>query len=360
MDILQHQGKIRIKDIALLAGVSEGTVDRVIHNRGEVSAKSVEIVNKVVNELNYSPNLFARSLASKKHYRVVCIIPNYRTGDYWEVVNNSFDSVAQQFADFNLLIDKKYFDQFDVFSFVETVETVFSELPDAIILTPSFSAEALNFISKLSANHIPFSFLNSMIEDTDFLTYYGQNLFQSGYMMAKLLLESLPENASVLVIRTQHKQGVFANQTTSRRAGFIHYIESQGLKDKVELIDVTLSDNDEAINFLLLKEIFLKYDSIKAAVVFNSRVYKLAMLLETLKQTEIRLFGYDLLEKNIAYLKKGVVSYLIAQRPEKQVYCSVRDICNKLIFKQEVTKINYMPIDILTKENIDYYIDFKE
>jgi len=31
--------KIRIKDIATLAGVSEGTVDRVLHNRGEVSEK---------------------------------------------------------------------------------------------------------------------------------------------------------------------------------------------------------------------------------------------------------------------------------------------------------------------------------
>ena len=360
MDISQHQGRIRIKDIARLAGVSEGTVDRVIHHRGEVSAKSVEIVNEVLKELNYSPNLFARSLASKKHYRVVCIIPNYQAGDYWEVVNNSFDLVAQQFADYNLFIDKKYFDQTDALSFVETVETVFSDPPEAVILSPSFRAETLSFISKLSAHNIPFSFLNSMIEDTDFLTYYGQNLFQSGYVMAKLLLGNLPENASVLVVHTQSKQGVFANPTTNRHEGFIHYIENQGLKDKLELIDVTLSNNDEAMNFLLLKEIFLKHDSIKAAVVFNSKAYRLASLLETLQQTKINLFGYDLLGKNIAYLKKGVISYLIAQRPETQVYCSVQDICNKLIFKQEVTKINYMPIDILIKENIDYYVNFRE
>ena len=60
----QNQTKIRIKDIAELAGVSEGTVDRVLHNRGEVSAKSREMVEKVLTEINYSPNLIARSLAS--------------------------------------------------------------------------------------------------------------------------------------------------------------------------------------------------------------------------------------------------------------------------------------------------------
>jgi len=358
MEILQHQGKIRIKDIALQAGVSVGTVDRVIHRRGEVSRKSLEAVNKVIKELNYSPNLLASLLASKKHYRVVCIIPNYQKGDYWDVVNSSLDLAAQQFADYNLLIDKKYYDQTDALSFVETAETVFSDFPEAVVLSPTFYAETLSFISKLNAHQIPFSFFNSLIEDTNFLVYYGQNLFQSGCVMAKLLLGNLPENASVLTIHTQRSQSVLANPTTKRHAGFIHYIESQGLKDKLELIDATLSSNDEAMNLLLLKEIFLKHDSIKAAVVFNSKVYQLAMYLETLKQKEIRLFGYDLLEKNIAYLKKGVVSCLIAQRPEKQVYCSIRDICNKLIFKQEVTKINYMPIDILMKENIDYYVNF--
>ena len=360
MDISQHQKRIRIKDIALLAGVSEGTVDRVIHHRGEVSVKSVEIVNEVLEKLNYSPNLFARSLASKKNYRVVCIIPKYRTGDYWEVVDNSFDSVAQQFADYNLFIDKIYYDQTDAHSFGEISDAILSELPDAVILSPFFREETINFVSKLSDHDIPFSFFDSMIENTDFLTYYGQNSFQSGNVMAKLLLNNIPENAAVLVVRTHHKQGAFVNQTTNRHAGFIQYIENQGLKDKLKLIDVTLSNNNEEMNLLLLKEIFLQYDSIKFAVTFNSKAYRLAMLLETLQQTEINLFGYDLLEKNIEYLKKGVISYLIAQRPERQIFCSVQDICNKLIFRQKVTKIHYMPIDILMKENIDYYIDFRE
>ena len=49
--------KIRIKDIARLANVSTGTVDRVLHNRGEVSAKSREKVEKVLKEINYQPNI---------------------------------------------------------------------------------------------------------------------------------------------------------------------------------------------------------------------------------------------------------------------------------------------------------------
>jgi LacI family transcriptional regulator len=39
---------IRIKDIAKLAGVSVGTVDRVIHNRGRVSQEALKKVTSVM------------------------------------------------------------------------------------------------------------------------------------------------------------------------------------------------------------------------------------------------------------------------------------------------------------------------
>ena len=66
-----------IKDIARMAGVSAGTVDRVLHNRGDVSEKSKEKVQKVLDEINYQPNVFAIGLAAKKKYVITCMIPHY-------------------------------------------------------------------------------------------------------------------------------------------------------------------------------------------------------------------------------------------------------------------------------------------
>ena len=51
--------RIRIKDIALKAGVSVGTVDRVLHKRPNVSEKVREKVEKVLKEQNYEPNMYA-------------------------------------------------------------------------------------------------------------------------------------------------------------------------------------------------------------------------------------------------------------------------------------------------------------
>ena len=64
---------IRIVDIAKMAGVSVGTVDRVIHNRGRVSEENRKKVQTILEMVHYQPNLMARSLASKKQYHFVAI-----------------------------------------------------------------------------------------------------------------------------------------------------------------------------------------------------------------------------------------------------------------------------------------------
>jgi LacI family transcriptional regulator len=60
--------KIRIKDIAERAGVSVGTVDRVLHHSPNVSPKALEKVSKALEELDYQPNMYAPALAYNKSY----------------------------------------------------------------------------------------------------------------------------------------------------------------------------------------------------------------------------------------------------------------------------------------------------
>ena len=50
---------ITIKDIAARAGVSTGTVDRVLHKRPNVSKTALDKVNKALEELDYRPNMYA-------------------------------------------------------------------------------------------------------------------------------------------------------------------------------------------------------------------------------------------------------------------------------------------------------------
>ncbi|WP_102273421.1 LacI family DNA-binding transcriptional regulator [Cytobacillus massiliigabonensis] len=57
---------LTIKDIAQMAGVSQGTVSKVINNYAGVSEKTKKQVMDVITKMGYEPNFSARTLATKK------------------------------------------------------------------------------------------------------------------------------------------------------------------------------------------------------------------------------------------------------------------------------------------------------
>lgn len=353
------QNKIRIKDIARLAGVSEGTVDRVLHNRGEVSEKSRIAITEVIKELDYSPNLVARSLASKKHLHFVALIPDKSTSKYWDSVVKGFETAATEFEHHNVSLDIVFFNQYNSHSFPDAALNVLIQEPDAVFIAPVFKNETLIFTKQLEELAIPYSFIDSLIEEAAFITYYGQNSAQSGFIGARLLFDNIKDGSKVLIMRSQRKGVQFSNQTNSRYEGFLKYINDVK-KCCYELIHVELIDDNETTNKIILKKTFEEHPDLSGMITFNSKAFRLASFLETINRKDVVLVGFDLLEENIHFLKEGFISYLLAQRPEKQAYFSVLDMCNELIFHKETQRLNYMPIDILTKENIDYYVNFRD
>ena len=76
--------RVTIKDIAKEAGVSIGTVDRVLHERGEVAEATKNKILKLAEQMHYRPNLLARALTSKRDYNVVALLPRASEVDiYW-------------------------------------------------------------------------------------------------------------------------------------------------------------------------------------------------------------------------------------------------------------------------------------
>ncbi len=66
---------LTLEDIARIASCSRSTVSRVINGDVNVSAATRQSVNKVIQELNFQPNLAARSLASGQTHVLGLIIP---------------------------------------------------------------------------------------------------------------------------------------------------------------------------------------------------------------------------------------------------------------------------------------------
>ena len=113
------------------------------------------------------------------------------------------------------------------------------------------------------------------------------------------------------------------------------------------------------LGFKELDEIFEANPNINGAVIFNSTCYILGNYLKARGMQSVKLVGYDLIGRNTQLLSEGVITALIAQRPERQGYDGIKSLCNHLLFKQGSEKVNLMPIDILLKENLKYYLNNK-
>jgi LacI family transcriptional regulator len=65
--------------------------------------------------------------------------------------------------------------------------------------------------------------------------------------------------------------------------------------------------------------------------------------------------GYDMVPKNEECIRQGSISFLIAQHAYQQGYASVNALFEAVVLKRAVNPVNYMPIEILTKENVEFY-----
>lgn len=351
--MINDKENIRIKDIAKMAGVSAGTIDRVLHNRGRVSEENLKKVNAVLKMVNYQPNLIARSLASKKQYKIVAIIPSFKKGEYWESISKGIDKAGNEFEDYGVHIQKLYFDQYDNNSLNKTVDELFQISFDAVLIASLFANSVISISEKLDELNIPYNYIDSNISGQNQLAYFGTNSFDSGVIGAKILLNSIGKDANILVSRMIHSGDQNSNQSINREAGFNSYLNTVGYTGKVHYVDLKIGSS--VFNFSVLDAFFESQNNIKGIIVFNSTCHKLANYIKVRDIHNLIVVGYDVIEENANVLREGYITALIAQRPQLQGYNGIKSLCEYLILKKRPQKENFMPIDILMKENVDYY-----
>lgn len=352
---MDTEKKVTINDVAKAAGVSKGTVDRVLHNRGEVSERSRARIMQVIEQLGYSPNMHASLLASRKNYRIVCIIPEFHNGEFWELTEKGIEYGREYAERYGITVEAVMYDQYDLESFQKACAEVLEDCPSGVVIAPMFRNETLKFAKELHAMGVPYVYIDSKIEEDDYFAYYGMPMYQSGYLCADILtLERKIER--IHIIRIERDKRGLSDPTVTRRTGFLDYI-AEHYPDCT--VDNTFVDpKDKAARFAKLDELFASdTDPYKYIVMFNSRVHFVADYLRAKNITTCRVVGFDVLERNLALLREGFVQALIAQRSDKQTAAAITAITDYLIMHTvPAKKDNYTHMDIINRYNCDYYL----
>lgn len=222
-------------------------------------------------------------------------------------------------------------------------------------MAPFFKKEAIPFINQLKEENIPFVFIDSEIKDAGQISYIGQDSYQSGLVSGKLLDISLSKG-NILVIHFA-KEMDNQNHLVQREKGFYEWFNKNNSKNhEIFTIEVSNTENNDWME-CVKKEIDSK--NIKGIFVTNSKVFYVGRLIEKYKIEGINVIGHDLLNENIEFLKKDIVHFLICQRPEDQGYNAMNKLFRHVVQKRKIALENYTSIDIVMKENVDYYKELK-
>ncbi len=353
----KKEEKITIKDIARIADVSIGTVDRVLNNRKEVSEKTKEKILQIVKELNYSPNPIASLLASQKKYTISVLIPMSQDNSYyWAAPIKGIDLAEAEVKNYGITISKFYFDLWDETTFKNQALKILKQSPDGVIFPPIFSQESLWLTMQLNLKNIPYIFIDSCLSNTNYFSYVGQDSFQSGYLSARLIAMMVKPSSRLLSL-SMLKNFDNNNNAYQRQLGFISFFNNSSVHKIAKVIQMNLSDKTKNFKNNLLKTI--NDNHINGIFVTNSMIHKIAALLDENELKDIPMIGYDLLDENVDYLKKDRIQFLIGQRPISQGYRAVKLFYDYFILKNRAQKNYYIPIDLITKENVDFFLNDK-
>jgi len=340
-------------DIARLTGLSKGTVDRVLHNRGEVSPKSREKILKVIHDLGYKPNVYASLLASARQYIIAVLIPSQAEGSFWGLMAGGIQRAREHVAPLGVRVETVEYDQYDAASFNAACEQLMELDPAGVVVVPLFSDSTKSLTARLREKGIPYVFIDSKLEDPGYLAYFGMPMNKSGYLCADLLTSGRPvkEIAAVRIIRDKDN---YSDPTENRRSGFMAFMQQHYPDCQIHHVFIE-PDNPEKIE-KTLEGFFSLHPDVRHIVMFNSRIYLVAAFLEKHNICGCRVIGFDNLAANVDALRRGTVSILIAQHPDEQVHLAIQALSDHILLKQDPhTKDNHMHMDILTRYNVEDY-----
>lgn len=344
---------IKIKDIAKEAKVSEGTVDRVLHNRGGVSKKTEAKIKKILDKYNFSVNPYASALAMKSKYKIATLIPKYNNSDlFWRLPHLGILKATEEIKSFGIEIINYKFNQYDPLEYVNAFNELLKSKPTGVIIVPNFLQETEKMVIQLEALEIPYMFLNIDIDRFDSVAFIGQDSYTAGYVAGKLMHLSLPKQSTVLVIESRHN--ITENSTVSKRIeGFNNYF----IENQIDLNILTLKIdglNNKAKTKEIINSYLKAHHTIEGMFFPSSRINLIADSIKDSRLKKIELIGFDNTPPNIECLLNESVSFLISQKPFDQGYESIRLMSEFLIKKKPPHNKMYLPIDILTKENVIY------
>jgi len=361
-----------LRDIAEKAGVSIGTVDRVLHKRGRFSPETARKVHQIISEVGYRPNLMARRLSDARSCRIGVLLPfPEQDSGYWSLPLSGIKRAAEELEAFGLTMEIRYYNRYrdrsDNGSFSQAGSELLDTDPDGILMAPLIEQSTRRFLGQLKPD-TPVIFFDTDLPGVRRTAYIGQDSYQSGRLGARLLHMLIDGKSTgkvdagregdigshILLVSPDMENDHLKN----RIRGF-----QDGSRLEVEILKVSVESDQNQDHFIKQLQNHLQLsstDPVAGIFVCDASAHFVAEYLKNhttragQKSDSLPLVGYDLVRENRHWLQEGIIDFLLTQRPSDQGYNGVNRLFRKIFLDEDGPENEYTPIDIVTSENLNY------
>ena len=337
-----------IKEIAALAGVSRGTVDRVLNHRGSVNPATAERIEKIARELDYKPNVAGLVLAAQKKKLKLGVILFSPENPFSLDVYEGVSSKAEELAGYNCTVIVKQIAS-SVEAQLSAIEELVAEEINGIALAPYNDSRIRDKINLLSEQGIPVVTLNTDIENTRRIASVGSHYTKSGSTAAGLL--RLMTHGEVHVGIITGSSNILCH--TERIAGFTESLKP--FSDTIHIAEIVEVHDDEFESYEKTTVLLKRHPEINALYFVAGGVYGGCRSVKALGlQNQMRIVAYDMVPTTKELLRQGIISAVICQQPKLQgskplallfTYLTTGELPDR--------EQHYVAVDIRIRENCD-------
>ncbi len=316
-----------IRQIAKEAGVSIGTVDRVIHNRGSVNEETKKRILDAVKKFGYEPNKVAQGLAvRKKKLRLLFAIPpkehNVFFADVEKGAKRQADYLKQYGVEVVFVNYRIFSDEAGCLENPETHEIMkgsdIKAFDGAVLLgyLPQGKKKRNNqALLYCEENQVPYVFYNLQAEGFHELSYVGCDYEQAGRIAAGLTALTGGDQARVWMFSEAFD---LEGRLTKREEGFLQEVKNR--YPKIRIMGHGTISGDRQKNRDEIQKMIACKEKINLVYIDNPADYSICrMIREADPEHAIRIITNDYVPEQMDELfEEGIISATICQEPEMQ------------------------------------------
>lgn len=339
---------VTLKQIAELAGVSRGTVDRALYNRGRVKPEVAERIKKIAKELGYQPNRAGKALAMTNHPMKIGVIAQATETPFMHQLRAGIEDAANDVAAFGAEVIIRSGVGLDVTDQLKMIDELLAEGINGLAIAPADNPHMRDRINSLVDAGIPVVTFNADIDDTRRMCFVGQNSELAGRTCAGLLNTITPEHGLVLPI-----SGYQYNHSHALRIkGFCSEIEQSF--PKIQTLPAVYCQDDEMLTQELTEETLRQHPDLTAIYIAAGGQAGVCRALERTGYADsVRVICFDLIPNNIRNLLDSRIDFLIGQDAHTQGFMPIMILFDYLFSgKTPENKYYYTDISIKNKYNV--------